>query len=777
MEKGLGLLSTEPRVVTKAEPRLRLLLELEPRHEAFLSNLADAFFRSTPEPLKTTSPPGTFWDDVFVPTELPWKSFQESMLWHIVVLLAAWSLTQAWASRPKPRVNQAVYRTSESIYYSASKAYVPPRRNTPHSQSHAKARTSAAATRAKAVPVATENRGTPKLVVPPDLKLAEGPRAPNLTVDPSMPSVPLSATARTSPPFNGLTSAVAPPPDVTGRTKGLAGSLQAGIVAPPVDARGIGSDHTLRGPGSPNVVAPPPSLLGTSRGPGSLGTGNAQVVAPPPSLAGQGLRGAGAQGLSAGGVVVPPPPSLEHSGKAGAVSGPGVAVVPPPPSMQGTGVGGGNGRGVSANGVGTAVVPPPPTVQSGSGGGLFATLSSWFSSSSPKIVPPPPGLQGEGGGAGSGAARVGSLAGGGSEVVPPPPSMQGGGNGRGRVTSLASGGNEVVPPPPSVQGAGGGSGARKGFGNGLSGTGAAVVPPPPSLSGSGSGGGTGVRGGGALSGGNVEIVPPPPSLAGGGGGTGNAASGAGNRLGSLGGGGGAVVPPPPSVAGTGAPNGAGNRLGSLGGGSGNVVGAPASAGGTGGTGGNGGAGGGARDGSGGVGGGMNGGAPAGTGSGSTGPLEQMDPLPDVPDTAQNAPSIGESAAGPAEDVPLRLIAVPGASTNGSFFSKYEVVLAERTVKQGQKELIKLVYESLPYQKRLSEYDWSTTKIYKLRAVADPRCDESLLQMMWPEGGDAPDAEMQADANRLAAEVGDKNTKLHCFRTTADDFQRAMSHGH
>jgi len=49
-------------------------------------------------------------------------------------------------------------------------------------------------------------------------------------------------------------------------------------------------------------------------------------------------------------------------------------------------------------------------------------------------------------------------------------------------------------------------------------------------------------------------------------------------------------------------------------------------------------------------------------------------------------------------------------------------------------------------------------------------------MWWPEGGDAPDAEEQAEANRLAAKVGDKNTKLHCFRTTADDFQRAISHG-
>ncbi len=176
---------------------------------------------------------------------------------------------------------------------------------------------------------------------------------------------------------------------------------------------------------------------------------------------------------------------------------------------------------------------------------------------------------------------------------------------------------------------------------------------------------------------------------------------------------------------------------------------------------------------------MNAGAPpdrVGGGSVSTGPLEQMDPLPDVPENAQSAPTVPDNAMAPGEDLPVRLIAVPGASTNGSFFSKYEVVLAERTIKGDQKEIIKLVYTSLPYQKRLAEYDWSTTRIYKLRATPDPKCDESLMQMMWPEGGEQPDAEAQAEGNRLASRIGDKSTKLHCYVTTADDFQRAIAHG-
>jgi hypothetical protein len=153
----------------------------------------------------------------------------------------------------------------------------------------------------------------------------------------------------------------------------------------------------------------------------------------------------------------------------------------------------------------------------------------------------------------------------------------------------------------------------------------------------------------------------------------------------------------------------------------------------------------------------------------------MEPLSDAPGTGQSPPAMGSNALGPAEDVPLRILSVPGASTRTSFFSNYEVVLAERTISTHKTEIIKLVYVSLPYQKKLSEYDWNTTRIYKLRATPDPRCDESLMQMMWPEGGQQPNAEVQQEANQLAAEVGDKNTKLHCYETTADDFQRAMSH--
>jgi len=117
--------------------------------------------------------------------------------------------------------------------------------------------------------------------------------------------------------------------------------------------------------------------------------------------------------------------------------------------------------------------------------------------------------------------------------------------------------------------------------------------------------------------------------------------------------------------------------------------------------------------------------------------------------------------------------IPGASHASSFFKGFEAAIAERSIGGGKIEYIKLVYISLPYQKKLRDYDWSTTKLYKIRAVQDPACDESLMQMMMPEGAGMMDAENQAAADDLIARVGDKNTKLHCYRTTAEDFARAV----
>jgi hypothetical protein len=131
--------------------------------------------------------------------------------------------------------------------------------------------------------------------------------------------------------------------------------------------------------------------------------------------------------------------------------------------------------------------------------------------------------------------------------------------------------------------------------------------------------------------------------------------------------------------------------------------------------------------------------------------------------------IAEKQAQPAaQDVQLRLISVAWSPPRSSYFSNYEVFIAEKWTNK-QPQLIKLVYVFLPYQRRLSEYG-SDARVRKLRVTRDRSCDESLMQMEWP------DDKSPAGANRSSngADPADRNNKLPCYRTTADDYRRAIT---
>jgi len=123
------------------------------------------------------------------------------------------------------------------------------------------------------------------------------------------------------------------------------------------------------------------------------------------------------------------------------------------------------------------------------------------------------------------------------------------------------------------------------------------------------------------------------------------------------------------------------------------------------------------------------------------------------------------------EIPLRLIAPVLDLPGSSYFSNYEVFIAERKVGQNQPLLIKLVYTSLPYQRRLAEYAANGSTVNKLRITRDRTCDESLLQMTWPETDPRPDSQNMADSPNLSSK--DRKGMLPCYRTTADDFRRAI----
>ena len=355
-----------------------------------------------------------------------------------------------------------------------------------------------------------------------------------------------------------------------------------------------------------------------------------------------------------------------------------------------------------------------------------------------RVVPPPPSVQNAGNSAGAGRLSSGlnALPGAGPNVVPPPPSVQVVGNlaGAGRLASMAGAGSPVAPPP-SIQGEGNSTGIGR-ISDDPTRVGSQVVPPPPSVQGSG-----GLAGGtrlGSFSGARSEVIPPPPSVES----AGNSA--VGGRLGSGNGpgAGSQIVPPPPAVEGAG--SGAGGRLGSLSGAGSPIVASPPPV--------------------------------ASRGQlwrGRTG--RSWSQWTRCRSPASSMPAVNNESKATFEELPLGLLGVVFAAPGTSFFSNFEVFVAKRRVAKDQLQLIKLVYEFLPYQRRLSEYDLNNLppRVIKLRVTPDPSCDESLGQMIQSPTDPAGPA---TEYPKLPAALrsSDLNAVMPCYRTTADDFQKAMS---
>ena len=66
---------SESRSKTVAAPVF--LVDLEPWHTVFFRNLADVFRPRRRTPYLVSSPPGSFWPDVFVSSRLPWNRFAQ----------------------------------------------------------------------------------------------------------------------------------------------------------------------------------------------------------------------------------------------------------------------------------------------------------------------------------------------------------------------------------------------------------------------------------------------------------------------------------------------------------------------------------------------------------------------------------------------------------------------------------------------------------------------------------------------------------------------------
>ncbi len=125
-----------------------------------------------------------------------------------------------------------------------------------------------------------------------------------------------------------------------------------------------------------------------------------------------------------------------------------------------------------------------------------------------------------------------------------------------------------------------------------------------------------------------------------------------------------------------------------------------------------------------------------------------------------------------QSLQVRLIALAEADPRSSFFSTHEVFVAAQQLSQDESRLVKLVYEFLPYQPRLSESDFDYSVVHALRATRDPSCDQSLTQITTDERTRTQVA-LKYSADSPVLNTSRHHSALPCFSTSAEDYTKAI----
>jgi hypothetical protein len=393
----------EIRSSLKAMPAPNLLFKLEPAYRVFLGNLIDTLRPPQLPPLKMTSLPSRFWPDVFVPSQLPWRRFVQSMLLHVIMVIALGGLLEFGFSQPQLRQSQLRFNKSDVIYYSPSD-YLPSfKRDTGASQSRRTERP--ASVKQPVISVSRESGSrAPTSVSPPNIKLKEELRLARIMGwNSALPAVPFVATMR---------------------SQRNMPAVSASVIAPPPDISEVSPSRHLT-PATPVVIEPAPSVDQPIRQIASISIGHLQVVRP----------------------AIEMPLHQQVSFPAERTLIASTSVVPPPPSVRGLG---NTGHRTSLLPDEMPVVPPAPLLQSAG-----SHLRSSAQVSPVSVVPPPPSVRSLGN---PGGQQPSSLSAGVDQVVPPAPSLQSAGSyARGTSGSIAT---SVAPLPPSINSLGHPGGQR-----------------------------------------------------------------------------------------------------------------------------------------------------------------------------------------------------------------------------------------------------------------------------------------------------------------------------
>jgi hypothetical protein len=129
-----------------------------------------------------------------------------------------------------------------------------------------------------------------------------------------------------------------------------------------------------------------------------------------------------------------------------------------------------------------------------------------------------------------------------------------------------------------------------------------------------------------------------------------------------------------------------------------------------------------------------------------------------------------------ESMRLRLVALAWNHPRSSFFASEEVFIAEKQLTKDESRLVKLVFEFLPYQPRLSDYGLDYSVSHEMRAARDPQCDETLAKLMTGEVGDwrQQSSSLKYSTDAPALNLTRHRNPLPCYVTDADDYTKAVS---
>lgn len=117
---------------------------------------------------------------------------------------------------------------------------------------------------------------------------------------------------------------------------------------------------------------------------------------------------------------------------------------------------------------------------------------------------------------------------------------------------------------------------------------------------------------------------------------------------------------------------------------------------------------------------------------------------------------------------VRLVAVALALPPSSFFSNLEVLVAEKEIGVEEFSLIKLVFNYLPYQPRLSESGFDYSVVHEVSAWRNPDCDETVADLTTRSLPDRHEP-MVYSRNVPREDLDLRHIPLPCYEAKADDY--------